>query len=41
MTRSKSTSTTIAVMEDLGQVVILSMAAPLLVGDAPAWATSP
>lgn len=32
----KSTSTTITVMEDLGQVIILSMAAPLLVGDAPA-----
>ena len=32
----KSTSTTITVMEDLGQVIILSMAAPLLVGDTPA-----
>ena len=32
----KSTTTTITVMEDLGQVLILSMAAPLLVGDTPA-----
>ena len=32
----KTTSTTITVMEDLGQVIILSMAAPLLVGDTPA-----
>ena len=32
----RSTTTTITVMEDLGQVLILSMAAPLLVGDTPA-----
>jgi CPA2 family monovalent cation:H+ antiporter-2 len=32
----KVTSTTITVMEDLGQVMILTMAAPLLVGDTPA-----
>lgn len=32
----KSTSITITVIEDLGQVIILSMAAPLLVGDSPA-----
>ncbi len=32
----KSTTIAITVMEDLGQVLILSMAAPLLVGDTPA-----